>query len=290
MTPDIAGSGLLLAFYRETLGRRVAAVLLARESSDARSRTLMMRGRELFYACTDFASTLLPKSGTELSAAQKRLTRAGYRNSSAARVLFGAKLIVPVLACLIAFVTGLFELSPLLVFGACLLMGYLLPDFYLDHRIGKRSVEINRGLPDVLDLLVVCLEAGLSLDQGVMRVIDETGGSFPALADEIGLVMLEVRAGRPRVTAWRSLVERTRSDQVRALVAILTQADQFGTGISKNLRIHSETMRTRQRQRVEEQAAKTAVKLVFPLLLFIFPTVWVVVLGPAVIMIAENLK
>jgi tight adherence protein C len=170
------------------------------------------------------------------------------------------------------------------------LLGYMLPDFTLDHLIKARENEIRMGLPDVLDLLVVCLEAGLSLDQAVLRATDELRTSHPALGDELGLVMLEVRAGRARVEAWRGLAERADIEAVRMLVSILVQADQFGTGISKTLRVHSDTMRTRRRQRVEELAAKTAVKLVFPLLLFIFPSLWVVVLGPAIITIAENLK
>jgi tight adherence protein C len=139
-------------------------------------------------------------------------------------------------------------------------------------------------------VLVVCLEAGLSLDQAVLRAIDELRPSHPAIADELGLSMLEVRAGRARVEAWRSLAERIDVEAVRMLVSILVQADQFGTGVSKTLRTHSETMRIRRRQRVEELAAKTSVKLVFPLLLFIFPTLWVVVLGPAIITITESLK
>jgi tight adherence protein C len=142
----------------------------------------------------------------------------------------------------------------------------------------------------MLDLLVVCLEAGLSLDQAVLRTSDELRFSHPVIADELALVMLEVRAGKSRVAAWRSLAERTDLDDIRMLVSILVQADQFGTGISKTLRTHSETMRTRRRQRVEEIAAKTSVKLVFPLVLFIFPSIFVVALGSAVIQISEGFK
>jgi tight adherence protein C len=204
--------------------------------------------------------------------------------------VYASKAILPVMLCVIAVATGLYRWSPVVVFGAAILLGYILPDFILDSLIKKRANQIRRGLPDVLDLLVVCLEAGLSLDQSVLRAVDELRSSFPAIVDELGLVMLEVRAGRPRTEAWRGLSERTDVDGIRTLVSILIQADQFGTGISKTLRIHSDTMRTRRRQRVEEMAAKTAVKLVFPLLIFIFPSLWVVVLGPAIILISENLK
>ena len=137
--------------------------------------------------------------------------------------------------------------------------------------------------------MVVCLEAGLSIDQAAIRSSEEMSFSHPAIADELALAMLEVRVGQPRMEAWKHLAERTNVEAIRMLVTILVQADQFGTGISRTLRVHSDTMRTQRRQKLEELAAKTAVKLIFPLALFIFPSFFVVVLGPALLMLAETL-
>jgi tight adherence protein C len=286
----LAGSGLLLLFYRETLGQRLAAILGPRRESASPIMSKMQQAAESFGILAGSIQKVVPKSDKEVSVSHKRLVRAGFRSEPAVHVLYASKAIVPLSLCVIATATGLYHWSPFVIFGASLVLGYLLPDFILDSRIKGRANQIRMGLPDVLDLLVVCLEAGLSLDQSVLRAADELRPSFPAIADELGLVMLEVRAGRSRIEAWRALAGRTDTEGIRTLVSILVQADQFGSGISKTLRVHSDTMRTRRRQRVEELAAKTAVKLVFPLLLFIFPTLWVVVLGPAVILISENLK
>ena len=286
----LVASGLLLLFYREVLGQRLAGILRPRGETGSTIGSKFREAAESFGIVAGSIQKVVPKSEKEVSIIRKRLVRAGFRNEGAINAVYASKAILPVMLCVIAVATGLYRWSPVVVFGAAILLGYIVPDFILDSLIKKRANQIRRGLPDVLDLLVVCLEAGLSLDQSVLRAVDELRSSFPAIVDELGLVMLEVRAGRPRTEAWRGLSERTDVDGIRTLVSILIQADQFGTGISKTLRIHSDTMRTRRRQRVEEMAAKTAVKLVFPLLIFIFPSLWVVVLGPAIILISENLK
>ena len=142
----------------------------------------------------------------------------------------------------------------------------------------------------MLDLLVICMEAGQSLDQATARTAQELSRAQPEISDELGVVVLEQRAGRPRADAWRHFAERTAVDSVRNLVSVLVQAEQFGTSIAKTLRIHSDTLRTQRRQQVEEQAAKTTVKLVFPLVFFIFPSIFLVALGPAAIIIQESFK
>jgi tight adherence protein C len=139
------------------------------------------------------------------------------------------------------------------------------------------------GLPEALDLMVVCIEAGLGMDQAILRTSSELQKSQPEISDELGLVVLEQLAGRPREDAWKSLADRTQVDTVRSLVATMIQADHFGTSISKSLRSYSDTLRTQRRQQVEEAAAKSTVKLIFPLVLFIFPSIFVVTLGPAAI-------
>jgi tight adherence protein C len=153
----------------------------------------------------------------------------------------------------------------------------------VDRLIGRRQKVIENGLPDALDLMVVCLEAGSSLDQAMLKVSEELGLAYPALADEFRMIITETRAGKPRLEAFRNFSTRTGVDDVRALVAMLVQTDRFGTSVAHSLRVHAETMRTKRRQRAEEAAAKTGVKMVFPLVFCIFPAIWVVTIGPAAI-------
>ncbi len=230
---------------------------------------------------------VLPRTEKEVSAVERRLTQAGYRESKYLNVFYGAKVAVPCLLCLVATISGAFRISPLFVYTTAAALGYLVPDFWLGQRIGRRQLQIGLGLPEALDLLVICVEAGLSIDRATLRTADELRTSQPAIAEEMALVSLEQRAGCPRGEAWKHCAERTGVESVRALTALLIQADRFGTSVGKSLRAHSEAMRTRRRQDAEEQAAKTTVKLVFPLVLFIFPSIFVVTLGPSMIIMFE---
>jgi tight adherence protein C len=168
--------------------------------------------------------------------------------------------------------------------------GFLAPDFWLGKKIKKRQKKLTRGLPDVLDLLVICMEAGLSLDQATARTAQELKSSQPELCDELNIVVLEQHAGRGRADAWKNMAERTAVESVRNLVSMLVQTEQFGTSIAKVLRVHSDTLRTQRVQMIEEMASKTSVKLVFPLVLFIFPALFLVTLGPAAIVMVESFK
>jgi tight adherence protein C len=216
------------------------------------------------------------------------LMRAGYRDDGAVRMFYGAKVLVPILLCVVAMVTGIGRSNAFFVYALTLAIGFLAPDFWLGRQIKKRQLEIRLGLPEFLDLCVICIEAGLSLDQALARSVDELRMSQPDISDELSLVILEQRAGRARPDAWKNLAERVDIDVIRALAASINQADQFGTSVSKILRVQSDTLRVQRRQSVEEQAAKTAVKLVFPLVLFIFPSIFVVTVGSAVITISES--
>jgi tight adherence protein C len=231
---------------------------------------------------------VVPKTQAEISVVRQRLVRAGYRNDSAVNLFYGAKVVVPLILCLLAFFTGAGNYSPFFVYLTAIGLGFLLPDFWLGNRISARQARIRSGLPDVLDLLVICIEAGLSLDQAVARTAEELSLAHPAICDELAIVVLEQRAGCPRADAWKHFAERTNVDSVRNLVSVLVQSEKFGTSIAKNLRIHSDTLRTQRRQKVEEQAAKTTVKLVFPLVFFIFPSLFLVTLGPAAITVMES--
>ena len=159
----------------------------------------------------------------------------------------------------------------------------LLPGFVVGRKITARQKQIENGLPDALDLMIVCLEAGSGLDQAIMKVSDELELAYPALAEEFRFLLTETRAGKPRLEAFRNFSKRTGVDDVRALVAMLVQTDRFGTSVSQALRTHAEVSRTKRRQRAEEKAAKLGVKLVFPLVFCLFPAFFVVTLGPALI-------
>lgn len=285
----LIGSAALLVFYRAETIQRLSAVIGPRsQNSGWRGRLNMDQAGASIKAIVQPFEKVLPKSPKEVSVVQQRLIRAGYRADSNVRILYGAKVLVPLSLCLLATVTRLNHYGPFLVYALALGLGYLAPDFWLGRRIAKRQLNFRLGLPDFLDLMVVGIEAGLSLDQALLRSTDELRASQPEIADEFGLVLLEQRAGRPRVDCWKHLADRVDIDVVRTLVAAVIQADQFGTSIAKTLRVYSETLRVQRRQKVEEMAAKTAVKLVFPLVLFIFPSLFVVAIGPAVIVMAES--
>ena len=233
-------------------------------------------------------ASLLDVSEAHLSKVLQRLTRAGYRNENAVKIFYGCKVLSPLALAGLAAVSGLGNLSPFFVYVIALGGGFLAPDFWLGKRIERRQKKIQKGLPDVLDLLVICMEAGLSLDQATARTANELRHSQPELCDELGIVVLEQRAGRARSDAWRNMAERTDVESLRNLVSMLVQTEQFGTSIAKMLRTHADTLRVQRVQTIEEMAGKTSVKLVFPLVLFIFPALFLVTLGPAVIVMVES--
>jgi len=284
----IASGGLFL-FYRAGMTQRLSTAIAPfsqRESWLIRLKP--NRAKDSIKAVIQPFDRVLPKSPQEVSVAQKRLMRAGFREDGHLRIFYGCKVLVPISLCvLVAFSGVTSQFSPFFAYTLALAMGYLLPDFWVGRRIKQRQTNIRLGLPDFLDLMVVCVEAGLSMDQSLSRTSDEMRPSHPEISDEMGLVTLEQRAGRPRVEAWRNMAERIDLEIVRTLVSAIVQADQFGTSIAKTLRIYSEGLRTRRRQQVEEIAAKMAVKLVFPLVCFIFPSIFIVALGPSLLAIVD---
>jgi tight adherence protein C len=287
----VVSAGALM-FYREEMMKRLSSVVSTRtEEEKAVSPLVRMRaaGASLGALVEPFEK-VMPRTVEEVSVVQKRLIRAGYRKDAHLRVFYGAKVAVPVALCILATLTGVYEWGPFFIYALCLGLGFLIPDFWLGNRISARQLEVRLGLPEVLDFMVICIEAGLSLDHASLRTADELKLGQPILSDELGLINLEQRAGRARADAWKNFAERTDVDAVRALAALVIQVDQFGTSIARALRVHSETLRTQRRQQAEEQAAKTAVKLVFPLVLFIFPSIFVVVLGPSMIILIESFE
>jgi tight adherence protein C len=284
-----ASAGLFLT-YRDTMLARIQEVINPKPEKKQNLAEKLEKTKSSLGSVMEQFEKMLPKSQAEVSVQQLRMIRAGFRSDQAVKMLFGAKVVVPLLLCLIALVTGLSKLSPFFVFITCLGVGFLGPDFWLGKKIKARQKKIRKALPDVLDLMVVCVEAGLSLDQATMRTAQELKMAQPDLCDELSLVVLELRAGRERSEAWRNLADRTDEEGLRNMVSMLVQSEQLGTSVAKTLRVHAETLRTQRVQYVEEQAAKTSVKLVFPLVLFIFPALFVVTLGPAAILMMDSFK
>ena len=282
----IASGGLLL-FYREVMLQRISEVIHPRPKQKSLT-SVVQQAKSSIGNLMESVENLMPKSDKEVSIVLQRLTRAGYRNESAVKIFYGCKVVTPILLSAIALVTGLASLAPFTVYLMALGGGFLAPDFWLGKKISKRQKKINRGLPDVLDLLVICMEAGLSLDQATARTAKELSQSQPELCDELNIVVLEQHAGRGRADAWKNMAERTAVESVRNLVSMLVQTEQFGTSIAKVLRVHSDSLRTQRVQMIEEMASKTSVKLVFPLVLFIFPALFLVTLGPAAIVMVES--
>lgn len=236
---------------------------------------------------------LMPIDPENASVLQHDLIAAGYRSPSALTTYLGIRAIffVVVLGLALLFRTSI-TANPILqivIPVAAGFAGWFAPSFVLDHLIGARNHRIRRGLPDVLDLMVVCVEAGLGLDQAMLHVSHELREVYPDVSGEVELVHLEIRGGKRRAEALRSLGERTGEDELRKLVAVLIQADRFGTNIAESLRTHSEFMRMRRRQEAEEAAAKIGVKLVFPIFFLILPAMLIVVAGPGLLQVFKYL-
>jgi len=224
-----------------------------------------------------------------------RFLRAGIRRENAGTILWGAKgffcIFLPAVFFICRF-TVLKVLNDQIAVGLAVLMalaGFYLPDLWLAIKSDTRREKLFEGLPDALDLMVVCVEAGMGLDGAIHRVAEETKLTHPILSDELKLLNLELRAGKSRQDALRNLALRTNIDAMNSLVTLLVQTDKFGTSVAKALRVFSDSFRTQRYQKAEEFAAKMPVKLIFPLILFIFPSLFVVIVGPAAINIYKNI-
>ena len=218
----------------------------------------------------------------------RRLSLAGYRKPAHADVFLGVRLAIPaILGILVALFV---PTATILFFLMAVVLGFFIPDFWLSSTITRRRQKIKLSLPDGLDFLAICLEAGLGLDQGIVRMGTELRVSHPELSEEFVQINFEQRAGVARVQAWRSFADRVDLESVRSFVAMLVQTERFGTPISKSLGMFSDALRTARRQKAEELAAKTTIKLVFPLVLFIFPSMVIAVMLPSFISILRSLE
>ncbi len=235
----------------------------------------------------------VPISPQETSVTRRYLMAAGIRSEVAPKIYYGLKVVLCAALLILAllfrdYATDSPVLRTVLVVAAAL-AGFFAPNMALDHLVARRQEKLRLSLPDALDLMIVCMEAGLGLDQAMVNVSRELALSHPEISQELSLVNLEMRAGKRRQEALKNLADRTGEPEIRKLVATLIQADRFGTSIADSLRAHSDFMRVRRRQQAEERAAKVGVKLVFPIFFFILPAMLVVAAGPGLLQLFKNL-
>jgi tight adherence protein C len=265
------------------LGARLRA-LGSQQTPQAENKPAL---RERLEQALSPLSKAIPLSPADVSRTRGWLVQAGFRDARHVTYYFGSRVALAFLG--LAGVVSFSGFNSLFMLAGVTGLGFFIPRFALKRMIKDRQQRIRLGLADALDLTVICVEAGLALDQALMRVGRDLHYAHADLSDEFHLVNLEMRAGKPRAEALRNLVIRTGVDDIRALVATLIQTDRFGTSIAQALRVHSDSLRTERRQRAEEQAAKTTIKMVPPLVVFILPSIIFVTIGPAVIELIREL-
>jgi tight adherence protein C len=266
------------------LGARLRALGSQQQAKVVENRPAM---RERIEQALDPLSKAIPLSPADVSRTRRWLIQAGFRDAIDVNYYFGSRVVMAAVGFGAVALFSKFDNLPLVIGVTAL--GFILPRFLLKRMIRDRQNRIRLGLPDALDLTVICVEAGLALDQALMRVGQDLHHAHPDLSDEFHFVNLEMRAGKPRAEALRNLVERTGVDDIRSLVGTLIQTDRFGTSVAQALRVHSDSLRTERRQRAEEQAAKTTIKMVPPLVIFVLPSIIFVTIGPAVIELIRQL-
>ena len=276
------------------------ALLLATGGVRARTLRRLAQKRELpqpkiysyaliWQELVNWIGSALPMSSKDLPLLRRRLIRAGFRHPDAPRYFHGIRAVTTVASGALLLVLSLHSDNQFLAMGAGLMMGWMLPGWWLSLALGRRQHAIERGLPNALDLMVVCVESGLGIDQTTVQVAKELQAAHPEIADEFTVMNLELRAGKKRADALHNLAERTGVEDLKKLVAVLIQTDRFGTSIAQSLRGHADYLRTMARQRAEERAAKLAVKLVFPIFFCVLPSLFVVTVGPVLTRLVRDL-
>lgn len=265
---------------------------LSKNDSNKEIKNSALRG--VFSFLSSLGRGVMSEKSKEYSAMRIKFLKAGVRNTNALALFWGTRLFLSVLLpfWFLIFRTVLLpavsSTATLIIVIFLILAGWLLPSLWLDMKTAIRKRKIFEGLPDALDLLVVCVEAGMGLDAAISRVGKEIKLSHKELSDELKFLNLEIRAGKSRQEALRNFAFRTDIEEVRNLVTVLIQTDKFGTSIAQALRVYSDVFRTKRYQKAEEIAAKLPTKLIFPLIIFIFPSLFVALLGSAAIQIYEN--
>jgi len=295
LTVALAVGGLAFYFlYRDVFAERLAKFLRLPRPTILKNPKLFDEEKQglITKIVNPLHRIIAPREGDDQQEYKLRLIRAGLRSRQAYRYYFAAKVILAILLPLVYLSVGAFyalDSRTIALSLILLLLGFFLPNLFIGFLTAKRRKIMVKSLPDALDLMVVCVEAGLGLDMTFKRVGDEIRSLNKDLSDEFYLTNLEVRAGKPREESFRNMAARTGIPEVHNLMTILAQTSRFGTSVATALRVHADAMRVKRRQVAEEMAAKSAVKLVFPLILFIFPTLMIVLAGPAALRIINNL-
>jgi tight adherence protein C len=271
--------------------QRLAGLREAESRLETDERRRRLRRRESLEQLLQGLGERISRSEAKKSWLRRQLQQAGYQHPQAPAIFMALRLLAAV-GCYFgaSFLVTLFGVEAPLRFVfvfAVAALGWMIPFILMKRKRQARMRALQRGLADAVDLLVVCIEAGLGLNQALMRVAEEIEGVSPEIAHELDLVTLEMRAGRPREEALKNMAERTELDDVRSWVSMMVQTERFGTSIADSLRVHSDTMRVKRRQGAEEAAAKLTVKLLVPLVLFVLPAIFVVILGPGILIFAE---
>jgi len=288
----VVGFANLLPSQTRVMKRRLAVLqtgaMSYRELQEQRRRQAK---REQFETLLSTLGTRVSGAKASMSQTRQWLAHGGYRSEQAGTLFMGLRVTFAALGVasifLLSAVARLSFQQILMLAAIGGLFGWMLPYFYVSRKVRKRQDSIRLALPDSLDLMVVCVEAGLALNQAIVRVAEEIDRVSPEMSEELTVVNLEIRAGTPRDEALRHFSERTGVEDVKAFVSMLLQTDRFGTSIADSLRVHSDTLRTKRRQRAEEAAAKLTVKMLFPLILFVFPAFFVVLLGPSIFLFRD---
>jgi tight adherence protein C len=289
----VASAIVLFGYRRYVLAGRIYENLEGPVDFNTPGESSPSRDFAAISRAAEFVAGKLPPSAETASALQLKLLAAGYRERNAVAVLFGLKLMVMAAATVVMLV---FEInSPaapwirIVGIAVGIFAGFKLPDYFLAKRISRRKKRLRKALPDALDLIVVCAEAGLTIDRCFRNVSQQLGLVHPELCDEFSLFTAEISAGLRRKEALENLATRTQETEIRKFVAVLIQTDRFGTSMADALRTHAEYLRVRRRQEAEEKASKVGVKLIFPIFFFIMPCMILVTVGPAAITIARQL-
>ena len=281
------GVGSLLSIGRLDLKKRLSSRGAEAETEKSKSAwSKYVEGSERVFRSL---GEVVPRSPEEMSRQEKRLAQSGIRRKDGPILFLGVQAALVVMFLIGFAITGYLQSNVVLFPLLSILLGALLPDLWLRWRIRIRRQRIQEALPDTLDLLVVCVEAGLGLDQSLLLIGQENRKIYPELSDELNRLNIEMKAGIARAEALRNLSRRCGVEDFKALIAVLIQTDRFGTSIAQSLRIFSSSLRTKRTQRAEEHAAKMSIKMVPPLVLFVFPAIFVWVVGPAVIVITQQL-
>jgi tight adherence protein C len=288
----VVGFANLLPSGTRVMKRRLAILQTGassyRELQEQRRRQAK---REQFETLLSTLGTTVSSNSSSMPQTRQWLAHGGYRSQQAGAIFMGLRVMFAALGVTSVFlITAAAQMTfqQILMLAAIGgLFGWMLPYFHVSRKVRKRQESIRLALPDSLDLMVVCVEAGLALNQAIVRVAEEIDRVSPEMSEELTIINLEIRAGTPRDEALRHFAERTGVEDVKAFVSMLLQTDRFGTSIADSLRVHADTLRTKRRQRAEEAAAKLTVKMLFPLIMFVFPAFFVVLLGPSIFLFKD---